>query len=130
MVGSTGLRAQHGRAVVRDRSNDSYEPLGNRRRMGEPGRVQEHQHAVADGVAQALVAVEQVVDESTGGCRRSVDVDQMQGAAGFENAPYLAQCAFLHVRPEVVEHEGGKDAVEGASRAGRHDRMRRRVASR
>jgi hypothetical protein len=40
----------------------------------------------------------------------------VQGAAGFEHAPYLAQCSPLLVRPEVVEYEGGKHPVERSVR--------------
>jgi hypothetical protein len=40
----------------------------------------------------------------------------VQGAAGFEYAPYLAQRLLFIVRPEVVKHEGGEYPVERSVR--------------
>src|SRR5215217_3055268 len=93
--------------------------MGNLSRICETCFAHERRNAVSEVVSQALASVLEASDKTVGPHLRSSEVNQVQGAAGFEYPPCLRQCLLLLVWLKVMEHESGKHSVERRIRIGK-----------
>ncbi len=88
-LGSAGLRAPHGCAVVGDASDEDRDSTGNLHRIRETCFAHECRDAVSEVVSQEFASVLQAGHKTVGPHLCPSEVEQVQRAAGFEYSLYL-----------------------------------------
>ena len=84
----------------------------NRVRLCQASLAHEREDAILGVVSQLVARVKPAREKAARTGLRPAEIQQVKGAAGFEDAPDLPQCLALLVLPEVVEQEGREDSVE------------------
>lgn len=72
----------------------------------EPGLSHEGDNRLSRVIPHVIAAVKQAGENPVRMVMSPAKIKQMQGTAGLEDTPYLAEASLLLVALEVMEHEG------------------------